>query len=280
MTAQKTLLAIFAHPDDEILGSGGTIAREAANGVRVVLVCATRGEVGQISSPDLATPQTLGAVREEEMRCSARTLGIDELIFLDYRDSGMAGTPENDHPLAYVNAPAEEVVERLVGIIRRTRPNVIITFEPHGGYGHPDHIAANAHTLAALEAAADRKRFPEAGLPWQTPRVLYPILPYFFFVELRDLIAAHGGNVDDINLDERRDRGWPDELIHYVSDVADHVSAKFAAWDCHRTQFGPNSRFRRLPPSEMLSLLSKEYFALARPEVSSTYSLPGLFHQP
>src|ERR671932_2725290 len=125
----RSLLALFAHPDDEAFGSGGTLARYAAEGVAVALVCATRGEVGEIADPALATPETLGDVREAELRCAARALGVGELLFLGYRDSGMAGTPTNEDPRALARAPAEEVVARLVGIIRRLRPQVLVTFD-------------------------------------------------------------------------------------------------------------------------------------------------------
>ncbi|MCK4977255.1 MAG: PIG-L family deacetylase, partial [Anaerolineales bacterium] len=118
------LLAVFAHPDDEAFGTGGTIACYATSGVDVVLVCATRGEAGEISDPIFATPETLGQVREEELRCAADTMGVKDLIFLDYRDSGMAGTPENDDPRAFINAPADAVISTLVGIIRRVQPQI------------------------------------------------------------------------------------------------------------------------------------------------------------
>ena len=160
-----TLLALFAHPDDEAFGTGGTIAHYASDGTCVTLVCTTRGEVGEIAEGTGATPETLGEVREGELRCAAETMGISELIFLGYRDSGMVDTSENADPRAYINAPAEEVVPRLVGIIRRVQPQVVITFEPNGGYGHPDHIAIHRHTVAAFHAAADPSRYPEQGQP-------------------------------------------------------------------------------------------------------------------
>ena len=106
----QRLLAIFAHPDDEAFGTGGTLACYAATGAEVTLVCATRGEVGEIADPSYATRETLGQVREGELRCAAETVGVREVIFLGYRDSGMAGTAENRDPRAFVNAPAEEVV--------------------------------------------------------------------------------------------------------------------------------------------------------------------------
>jgi LmbE family N-acetylglucosaminyl deacetylase len=144
-------MAVFAHPDDESFGIGGTLARYSADpGVQVVLVCATRGEAGEISDPSLGTKDRLAEVREAELRCAVTALGIDELLLLDYRDSGMAGTPENLHPQSLNMADFDEVVGKIVYQIRRLRPDVIITFDPTGGYGHPDHVAIHYHTRAAF----------------------------------------------------------------------------------------------------------------------------------
>lgn len=277
MERPPTLMGIFAHPDDEVLGCGGTLAQLAKGGVRISLVCATRGEAGEIASPDLATADTLGTVREQEMLCSAEALGVEEVHFLGYRDSGMAGTPENKHPEAFINAPAGEVISRLVALIRRQQPDVVLTFEPFGGYGHPDHIAIHQHTLAAFDAAGDETQYPGAGPAWQPKRLFYPLLPNFFFERMRDAIAAYGGEVSDFDLSERLEKGWPDEHINVTNDVSRYVQAKFNAWNCHRTQFGPGSRFRRLPLAEMAKLLSEEYFALARPVSTPDMRLDGLF---
>ena len=123
------------------------------------------------------------------MRCAAETMGISELIFLGYRDSGMVDTAENADR-AYINAPAEEVIPRLVGIIRRVQPQVVVTFEPNGGYGHPDHIAIHRHTVAAFHAAADPSRYPEQGLAWQADRLFYTAIPRSFFLRMRDEMTA------------------------------------------------------------------------------------------
>ena len=146
--APRSLLAVFAHPDDETFGGGGLLARYAAEGVRVSMVCAPRGEVGEISDPSLATRENLGEVRERELRDACRVLGIEEPIILGYRDSGMAGTSDNANPRAFSQADQEEVVEKVVEIIRRERPHVLVTFDPNGGYGHPDHIRIHQATLA------------------------------------------------------------------------------------------------------------------------------------
>ena len=272
-----SLLAIFAHPDDEAFGTGGTISRYASEGVKTYLVCATRGEVGEISDPSLATPETLGQVREGELRCAAETMGIAELIFLDYRDSGMVGTQENLDPRAYINAPEEEVVSRLVAIIRRLRPQVIATFEPNGGYGHPDHIAAHRHTVAAFHAAADSNFHPELGAPWAVSRLFYTAIPRSFFIEMRRQLEELGEDTSDFERFDDPSIGWPDNQIHVHLDVASTVNSKWEALNCHRTQFGPGNLFRRLPESRVKALMSVEHFALAWPEPQPGLQLSGLF---
>ncbi|MEW5871878.1 MAG: PIG-L family deacetylase [Chloroflexota bacterium] len=274
---EHSLLAVFAHPDDEAFGTGGTLARYAAEGVQVYLVCATRGEAGEISDPSFATPETLGQVREAELRCAAETMGVAELIFLNYCDSGMAGTTENEDPLAYINAPDEEVIYQLVGIIRRLHPQVVVTFEPNGGYGHPDHIAIHKHCMAAFRAAADPGYSPELGPAWQAQRLFYTAIPRSFFMEMRrqmqelNLDTGDSGFLDDPEL------GWPDENVHVALDVASTVESKWGALNCHRTQFGPGNLFRRLPEERVKKLMSREYFALAQPEPEPGLRLSSLF---
>jgi len=283
MTQRHAILAIYAHPDDEILGPGGSLARYAALGTHVTLVTATRGEAGEIQQPGTATPETLPEVRQQELMCAAAALGIDEVILLNYRDSGMAGTPENEHPRAFINIPDEVVVGRLVGIIRDYRPQVILTFEPYGGYGHPDHIVVNRHTVAAFHAAADPERFPDRGEPWQPERLFYPILPASLLHDIKERVAAHGGDTSGYDeLIEGREQSdeWEGDQVHAIVDVSAHVDQKWRAWHCHQTQFGPNSRFRRLPDDEMKELLSREYFTLAYPEPPAPviiHPLAGLF---
>lgn len=281
MEEHQTLLAIYAHPDDEILGAGGTLAAAVEAGVRVGIVVATRGEAGEIQRPGTATPETLPQVREEEMRCSARALGASELIFLDYRDSGMQGSADNDHPDAFIKADPQHVRSRLVAIIRRLRPQVVITFEPFGGYGHPDHRAIHGHTVVALQAAADPDCLPELGLAWNTPRLFYHLLPPLIFRTMRDRMVELGGDTSgyDEMISERPTEAWPEDQIHAIVDVSQQIEKKWAAWHCHRTQFGPNSRFRRLPDAEMKRILSTEYFAMARPIPADGLVLAGLFEE-
>jgi len=262
----KRLLAVFAHPDDESFGSGGTLAKYAAQGVKVFLVCTTRGEVGEISEPGLATPETLGAVREGELRCAAKAMGIEPPIFLSYRDSGMAGTPENKHPRAYINADSDNVVRELTVIMRSLQPDAVLTFEPNGGYGHPDHIAVHHHTVAAFHAAADADMFPDAGPAWQAGCLLYSAIPRSFFLEMREQLRELGEDTHDLDAFEESGAGWPDELVHVVVDVKDYVQQKWNALHCHRTQFGPENPFRRLPEAMMMELMSREAFSQAWPD--------------
>lgn len=274
----QRLLALYAHPDDESFGIGGTLARYAAQGVSITLVCATRGEAGQIADPALATPETLGAVREQELRCACRELGVERLIFLDYRDSGMAGSPDNQHPRAFMNAPAAEVVPRLVGIMRELRPDVVVTFEPNGGYGHPDHKAIHRHGVAAFHAAGDPTRYPEQGAPFQPDRLFYSALTRSFFQELLRRVKARG--IDPGEFDERirqGEVGWPDENVNTVIDVSAFAQRKWAALHCHATQFGPTHMFRCLPPEEIFPLLGREFFALVWPAPSPGLQLDDLF---
>lgn len=274
---ERSLLAIYAHPDDEAFSTGGTIARYAAEGAEVYLVCATRGEAGEISDPSLATQDNLGQVREDELRCAAETIGVAELIFLDYRDSGMQGTPENEDPRAFINVPEHEVIKQLVGIIRRLQPQVITTFEPNGGYGHPDHIAIHRHAKAAFHIAADPDRFPDQGPAWQANRLFYTTIPRSFFEKMRTQLEEIGVDASEHSIFNDHNLGWPDEQVNAKLDVSDTVASKWEALECHRTQFGPENLFRRLPEEQVKDLMSWEYFALAWPDPEDGTQLTNLF---
>jgi N-acetyl-1-D-myo-inositol-2-amino-2-deoxy-alpha-D-glucopyranoside deacetylase len=274
----KALLAVFAHPDDEAFGTGGTLAQYAAAGVDATLVCATRGEVGEIADPSFASPETLGSVREMELECAAQTMGVGRVIFLGYRDSGMVGTPENDDCRNFINAPEGEVVVRLVAIIRQTRPQVVVTFEPNGGYGHPDHLAVHRHTVRAFHLAGDPAVYPELGAAWQAERLFYTAIPRSFFLRMREEMVGLGMDTGDFDrrLDENMP-GWPDEAVNVTLDVTDTVEEKWDALNCHQTQFGPGNLFRRLPEETAKALMSREYFALAWPQAEPGLHLAGLF---
>jgi LmbE family N-acetylglucosaminyl deacetylase len=259
------LLAIFAHPDDESFTMGGTLAHYAEAGVRVDLVCATRGEAGEISDPALAIPETLAQVREEELRCATAVLGIQELFFLDYRDSGMADSAENGRADAFVNAPAYLVVPRLVAIMRQLRPGVVVTFEPNGGYGHPDHLAIHRHTLAAFTAAGAPNYRPDLGPAWQSERLFYTAFPRAHFDAMRRRFQEHGLDTAELDswLVQRGESFWPETAVDVTIDVAAVIDKKLAAMYCHRTQIGPQNIFFQLPEAAMRQQWRQEYFALA-----------------
>ena len=270
----RTLMAVFAHPDDESFGCGGTLARYGAEPeVRVVLVCATRGEAGEISDPKLATPERLGEAREQELRCACGLLGIDALYFLDYRDSGMAGTPENQHPRALAMADSDEVVGKIVACIRRERPDVVVTFDESGGYGHPDHVAVHYHTKAAFAAAADPSRYTEqieAGLePHQAKKLYYTAIPRRFFRGLVEKLQELGIEIPERYLQRRDTFGLPDEACTTDIDVQGFWEIKQKAVQCHATQLRPDNFFALLPPEMMRQLQAWECFQLAETFVDS-----------
>ena len=157
--SRHRMLVCFAHPDDEAFPVGGTLASYTAQGVDVRLICATSGEEGEIRQPGSATRETLPQVRRQELKASCRALGLQEPVLLDHRDSGMQGDEANKHPQAFINVPAEQVVEFLVAEIRRFRPHVVLTFGPDGLYGHPDHCAMSDHATAAFHLAGDPQAF-------------------------------------------------------------------------------------------------------------------------
>jgi LmbE family N-acetylglucosaminyl deacetylase len=204
-------------------------------------------------------------VRTRELETAAAHMGVDELIFLGYRDSGMAGTEPNSHPHAFMNASASAVVMRLVRLIRSLRPQVIITFDPTGGYGHPDHIASHRHTTAAFYAAADPAYAPELGPTWQAQRIFYPAFDRTIFQKLHDQIVAQGEEPPQWGIGDDEADLWPEQTIDARIDIHTVVHHKWDALLSHATQFGPNNPFMRVPRAFMLDLMHEESFELAWP---------------
>jgi LmbE family N-acetylglucosaminyl deacetylase len=193
--APPTLMVVHAHPDDECLGTGGTLARYSAEGVNTVLVTATRGEEGEIHDPELTEEEArprLGEIRTGELTRAVEHLGVTTLEFLGYRDSGMMGTPANEHPENFHNANFDEAVGRLVALMRKHRPQVVITYNEDGGYGHPDHLQCYKVTLAAFEAASDPVRYPEAGPTWEPSKFYAIAWSRENWRRLRDELKARG----------------------------------------------------------------------------------------
>lgn len=261
----KRLLGLFAHPDDE--GSiSGALLKYSISGDETGLVCATRGEVGEIADPALATPENLGQVREGEMRAAAEVLGVHNLWFLGYRDSGMAGTPENQDPRAFAQANAAEVVGKLVAIIRQFRPQVMVTFDESGAYGHPDHIAIYRHTTSAFYAAADAVQYPEHGPAHMVSKLYYTAFPRSFIREMGTWLQSQNYEGSFSNLDPEK-LGIPDEQISVWLNVEPWLETKNRSWSMHRTQMDPNNAMAQLPEEIQRRWRSHEYYQLAASRV-------------
>jgi len=177
---QLRLLTVHAHADDESITMGGTLALCADRGIRTAVVCCTDGQLATIYAADMPEEETrprLGEIRREELRRACAALGVDEVHFLGYHDSGMAGEASNDAPDSFWKADLHQAVGRLVERIRDFRPHVVVTYDANGGYGHPDHIQAHRATLLAVEAAYQKKLYPEAGEPWRISKMYYTAFP-------------------------------------------------------------------------------------------------------
>jgi LmbE family N-acetylglucosaminyl deacetylase len=254
VVSKFTLMAVFAHPDDEAFGTGGTLTKYVAEGCDVYVVTATRGEAGEIAEPELATPANLPYVREQELRCACQIYGVHPPRFLDYQDG----------QLTIVNQ--SQAVGRLVRIIRELRPQVLITFGPEGIYGHYDHIAVHRWTTIAVDLAADPDCFPEqlAGAcdPHRVSKVYFRALPEAQVAAM----AEEEGKPAAVMMD-----GVPfyfvarrEDEITTVIDVSDHVEAKLRGIQCHATQVGRHSRFSDTPDEVMHERWFRyEHFVLA-----------------
>lgn len=268
----RRLLVVYAHPDDESFGNAGTILRYSADGVAVHYACATRGECGTVAPQFLEGYADIAALRSAELACAARALRLAAVHYLGYRDSGMLGAPDNQHPAALVQAPPERVTGQVVALIRALRPQVVLTFGAYGGYGHPDHIAIHRATTAAFAAAGDPARYPEqvaAGLAAWAPRKLY----YSTFggrilkaaVALMPLFGRDPrrfGENQDIDLARAAAEITP---ITTTVGSGPFLEQKLRAWECHRSQLGDMGRVRRVPTLVRRIFASSEHFTRAEP---------------
>ena len=262
--ADQRLLGVFAHPDDE--GSiGGALLHYHSLGVETGLVYATRGEVGEISDPVLATQENLGQVRENELRAALQVLSVPHLWFLDYHDSGMAGSPANHYPYALMNAGAADVIGKLVVIIRQFRPQVMITFDETGGYGHPDHIAMYKNTVGAFHSAADSVQYPEAGPAHAISKLYFTSLSRRQFETLAEWMQ--GQDAEMFKDRDPSEMGIPDDRISVMLDVERWQDIKAAAQAMHRTQIYPNNAMLSLPNELQRKWRSTEIYQLAASRV-------------
>lgn len=236
-----TILAVLAHPDDESFGMGGTLALYAKKGYEVHLVCATLGEAGTVDDEYLQNYDSIQELREAELRCATQSLGVSSLHLLGYRDSGMPDTPENEHPNAQVKHPVEEVAGKVVKYIREIKPEIVLTFDPIGGYRHPDHIHIQKATTLAFEKAADASFYPEAGSPFRPQALYYHLFPRKFLKWATRLMPLFGmnprkwGRNKDIDLKSLVDAEFP---THARIDIRDVIEIKREAGACHASQGG------------------------------------------
>ena len=238
---KRTILAVLAHPDDESFGMGGTLAFYASHDVDVHLVCATRGEVGDVAPELLKGFDSIADLRESELRCAASILGLAGVYFLDYRDSGMPGSPDNTHPKALAFQPLEEVAANVVCYIRELKPQVVLTFDPIGGYRHPDHIAIQRATALAFERAADPNFAPQSSPVWQPQRLYFHKMPnglLKFAVKFLPLIGRDPhkfGTNGDIDLVPIAEVNFP---TNARIDIRSVLEKKEKAGICHASQGG------------------------------------------
>ncbi len=255
-----TLLVVHAHPDDEAISTGGILAKYSENGVRTVLTYCTRGEAGDILNPEFVSPEpglNITEIRAIELEKAVKVLDVGSVHYLGYRDSGMAGTPENNHPQAFARADKQEATARLVEIIRRVRPQVIVTYNEKGTYLHPDHIMANRITLRAFDAAGDRDYQTRDGLePWQPSRLFYTAIPLERIRRMHRIVIEQG---QEPNFDPEV-LGTSEEKISAVIDVRKFLSRKLEALNCHQSQMNPNGIFRRMPEKLREEAMGYEHF--------------------
>lgn len=245
-----TILAIFAHPDDEI-GVGSTLAHYSDAGVRTILVCATRGEAATIFCEDCATQETLPQVRTRELECACQHLGIRELRWLDWPDGGVKDLPRAD------------AIGQVVGLIREIRPHVILTHPENGLYPHPDHLAMWEIVREAFDAAADPDAYPEQGPAWAPARLFTRALPQSFFQRAPGLaefrVELNGQRLPFI--------GTPDDQIDVVMRLEPWVERRMAAWNCHRSQHNPRGFSATMPDGVRREMAANEHYILAAARV-------------
>jgi LmbE family N-acetylglucosaminyl deacetylase len=244
-TAKPVVLAVLAHPDDESFGLGGTLALYSKRGCDVYLVCATRGEAGTVDPEFMKGFNSIAELREAELHCAARRLGLKDVFFLGYRDSGMPGTEENKHPDAQINHPVDEVAGGVVKYIRELKPDVVLTFDPIGGYRHPDHIHIHQATVMAFEKADDASFHPESGSPFK-PRALYfHVFPHKLLRLATRVMPIFGvnprkfGRNKDVDLKALTEFDFP---VHVKINIRPVSKVKAEAGACHASQGGVQMR--------------------------------------
>jgi LmbE family N-acetylglucosaminyl deacetylase len=304
-------MMVHAHPDDEAVATGGTLALYAARGARVVLVTCTRGEEGEIVVPELqeeieagepgteAAQERLALVRERELDAAVQALGITQFYSLGYRDSGMAGTSANAHARAFTNVVPAEAAAKLIEIVRRERPHVMVSYNLVGGYGHPDHIMARRIAELAYAGAANTAIYPQQSAetpPWQ-PLKFYEtansrehMLHMAQMAQEQGIEMAWGSQVvkqmdsilrgDPVDPENPQRPAWgaPEDAITTFIDIQSALPQKMAALLAHRTQAVSKSRFIGGMPEDFVRVAyGTEYYTLVRTQIPASRPEYDLF---
>jgi mycothiol S-conjugate amidase len=285
------LLTVHAHPDDEASKGAGTVSRYHSEGVHTVLVTCTGGEEGEILNPAMdveAVRENLAEVRRGELDRAAQIIGYDEVVLLGYRDSGMPDTPANKDPRSFASAPLAEAVGRLVAVIRRTRPQVIVTYpQEQSGYPHPDHLRVNEISEVAFDAAGDPERYRDAGPVWQPLRLCYVTWSIKRMRAMHDKFLELGleSPMSEERLarllqaeTEETDAGDQPVRPQVVVDIRGHVSVMREALIAHATQVDPNSPWWfGLPADVADTLYPYEEYEVARDLTGEANPVDDLF---
>jgi N-acetyl-1-D-myo-inositol-2-amino-2-deoxy-alpha-D-glucopyranoside deacetylase len=271
------MLLVHAHPDDEVISTGGTMALYAQKHALVTLVTCTLGEEGEIVVPHLGhlaahEQDELGQHRISELAAACEALGVKDYRFLGgagrWRDSGMMGESTNDRPDCFWQADLAEATRDLVAIVREVRPQVVITYDENGGYGHPDHIQAHRVAVAAFDLSGEPGYEPDLGVPWQPSKLYYSAIPR---EEFRAAIKALEDRGLETGLgDEEPSFVVDDELVTTWIDTADQMQAKLAALRAHESQIAADDFFFAMADGGARALFAVETFRLIRGELGAT----------
>jgi N-acetyl-1-D-myo-inositol-2-amino-2-deoxy-alpha-D-glucopyranoside deacetylase len=272
--ASCRLLLVHAHPDDETIGTGATMAKYAAAGAHVTLVTCTLGEEGEILVPELAhlaadRDDALGAVRIDELAAAMKALGVTDHRFLGgegrWRDSGMMGMPTNDFPGCFWQADLDEAIGALVAVMREVRPQVVVSYDEVGGYGHPDHIHAHRVAVGAFEASGDATRYLEAGEPWAPVKFYETAIPVSVLRAGYDALKELGEEAPfGITDPDELTFGTPDDQVTTEIDAREQLPAKIEAMRAHRTQIAVDGMFFALSNNIGQGAFGIEYYRQTR----------------
>lgn len=276
----RTLLALHAHPDDESSKAASTVAKYVSQGTRAVLVTATGGEAGEILNPEMDSPEVaanLAEVRAAELAEAARIIGFDDVVMLGYRDSGMPGSDANNHPGAFCSQPFDDVLERLVGVVRSQRPDVVLGYDAHEFYPHPDHLRVHRLSTALAQAAADESQFPDAGDPWNIQKVYAPVFTIERITSLHNaMLESVGESPFEMWLERLEGIEEPQRKLTQI-DVTGFVDLGRDALRAHRTQVDPDGFWFAVPTDIVEAVYPWEDFELLYSSVGWSEGESDLF---